>query len=93
MDTTLATTYRFAPAEALAHCKAVLQPVAAAGGCVALIWRQEQCGGLLEIPGYQRVYFDLLDWLVAQGAQLTNGAALLAESDAAWNNSSKGDCR
>jgi len=90
MDTTLATTYRFAPAEALAHCKAVLQPVAAAGGCVSLIWHQEQCGGLLD-PGYERVYFDLLDWLVAQGARLTSGAALLPELDAAWSNASKAE--
>ncbi|HXQ21413.1 MAG TPA: polysaccharide deacetylase family protein [Candidatus Acidoferrales bacterium] len=83
MDTTLATTYRLGATEALAHAQAVLDPVAAAGGCVAIIWHQEQCGGLLD-PGYDRTYFQLLEWLAGKGGRLTTGASLIAELDAAW---------
>ena len=83
MDTTLATTYRFTAADALQHARAVLEPVMAAAGCVAIIWHQEQCGGLLD-PGFDRVYFDLLAALAARGGRLTSGAALLPELDAAW---------
>ena len=83
MDTTLATTYRLGPHDALAHARRVLQPAISAGGCAAIIWHQEQCGGLLD-PGYERVYFDLLDGLAAAGVRLTSGGALLPELDAAW---------
>lgn len=83
MDTTLATTYRLSAADALAHATSVLEPVSAAGGCVAIIWHQEQCGGLLD-PGFDRVYTDLLEWLVQRGGRLTTGAALLPELDATW---------
>ena len=83
MDTTLATTYRLSAAEASAHARAALQPVVAAGGCVAIIWHQEQCGGLLD-PGSDWVYCDLLDWLVTQGVRLTSGGPLLSEADGAW---------
>jgi hypothetical protein len=83
MDTTLATTYRLGAADALAHATRVLEPVTAAGGCVAIIWHQEQCGGLLD-PGFDGVYIDLLEWLVQRRGRLTSGAALLPELDAAW---------
>lgn len=84
MDTTLATTYRFAPRQAVEHGWSVLKPVISTGGCVSVIWHQEQCGGLLD-PGYDQVYLDIMDGLVAAGAVLTTGAALLLEWEAAWN--------
>jgi hypothetical protein len=83
MDTTLATSLRLGPEAALQHAQAVLQPVINAGGCVAIIWHQEQCGGLLD-PGYERVYLDLLDWLSGLGAQLATGASVLPQLNAAW---------
>jgi len=84
MDTTLATTYRLSRSDALAHAQGTLQPVIATAGSVAIIWHQEQCGGLLD-PGYERVYVDLLDWLAAQGGRLTTGASLLPELESAWD--------
>jgi hypothetical protein len=83
MDTTLATSYRLGPRAAFEHAQAALRPALAAGGCVSIIWHQEQCGGLLD-PGYDRVYVDLLDWLTAEGARLVNGAAVVGDLDASW---------
>lgn len=83
MDTTLATSYQLGPRQALEHAQSALRPAIAAGGCVSIIWHQEQCGGLLD-PGYDRVYADLLDWLAAAGARLVNGSAVVGELDAVW---------
>ncbi|RME49688.1 MAG: hypothetical protein D6796_04575, partial [Caldilineae bacterium] len=80
MDTTLATTYRFSERQAWEHARQVLE---ASRGCVAVIWHQEQLGGLLD-PGFETVYYRLLDWARANGFRLTTGGALLAELDAAW---------
>jgi hypothetical protein len=84
MDTTLATTYRFSPGEALAHLQAILSGVAQAGGCAALIWHLEQLSGLLD-PGYAEVYFELLDWIRAQGGAMVNARDLLSDFDARWH--------
>jgi len=90
MDTTLATTYRLSGAEALLHARAVLEPVVAGGGCVAIIWHQEQCGGLLD-PGYDATYLHLLRWLVSKGGQLITGAQCVDEWDAAWQGTAGDD--
>ena len=90
MDTTLATTYRLSAAEALLHAQTALEPVSAAGGCVAIVWHQEQCGGLLD-PEYDATYLQLLDWLVAKGAQLITGAQCMKELDAAWRGTAGND--
>lgn len=84
MDTTLATTYRFSPGEALAHSQAILSGVARAGGCAALIWHLEQLSGLLD-PGYAEVYFELLDWIRAQGGAMVNARDLLSDFNARWH--------
>ena len=89
MDTTLATTHRLGAAEALQHARMTLEPVIAAGGCVALIWHQEQCGGLLD-PGYDEVYSQLLSGLARHGGRLTTGAGVISELDAAWQESADG---
>ncbi len=86
MDTTLATGYALSPAEAFhAACKE-LERAAAARGCVSIIWHQEQLGGLLD-PGYDRVYWDLLDDLRRQQIRMTSGNKVLAEFDALWEES------
>lgn len=83
MDTTLATSHRFSPRQALVHAQAILEEVAKAGGCVSLIWHQEQLGGLLD-PGFERVYYDLLDWIREQGGVLTTGRNILDALDTRW---------
>lgn len=83
MDTTLATTHCFAPREAFQYSQKILAPIAQARGCVALIWHLEQLSGLLD-PGFERVYFDLLDWLCEQGARMVAGKHLVREWQDAW---------
>lgn len=90
MDTTLATTYQLSAAEALVHAHTVLEPVVAGGGCVAIIWHQEQCGGLLD-PGYEATYLQLLSWLAGKGGQLITGAQCVDQWDAAWRGTAGDD--
>ncbi len=83
MDTTLATTNNFSPRQALVHSQKILAPVAQACGTVAIIWHLEQLSGLLD-PGFECVYFDLLDWIRAQGGVMTTGRAVVRNWNARW---------
>ncbi len=83
MDTTLATSYRFSARDAFEHATRVLQTVADAGGCVSVVWHQEQLGGALD-PDYDRVYYDLLDWIHANGGAMTTGRVVVEELDHRW---------
>jgi hypothetical protein len=80
MDTTLATTYRLSGQAAWEHVLAVLRQY---HGCVAVIWHQEQLGGLLD-PGFDDVYYQLLAWAQQAGIRLVSGRTLLPDLDAAW---------
>ncbi|MGD1153884.1 MAG: polysaccharide deacetylase family protein [Syntrophales bacterium] len=84
MDTTLATTYRFSSGEALDHCIDQIRPVEKSGGCVSLIWHQEQLSGLLD-PGFDRIYWILLKKLKERGIRLTSGRVVVEEIAALWN--------
>ena len=84
MDTTLATTYRFSSGEALDHCIDQIRPVEKSGGCVSLIWHQEQLSGLLD-PGFDRIYWILLKKLKERGIRLTSGRVVIEEIAALWN--------
>jgi hypothetical protein len=83
MDTTLATTYRFSSGEALDHCMEQIRPVEKSGGCVSLIWHQEQLSGLLD-PGFDGTYWTLLEGLRERGIRLTSGQRLLPAMDELW---------
>ena len=83
MDTTLATTYRFSPAEALEHAQAVLSRVAKVGGSVSLIWHLEQLSGLVD-PGFDQLYCELLDWIHAQGGAMVAGRDVLHDLNVRW---------
>lgn len=83
MDTTLATTYRLSPPQAAQHSQAVLANVARARGSVSIIWHLEQLSGLVD-PGFDQVYYDLLDWIRAQGGVMTTARNILPEWDARW---------
>jgi hypothetical protein len=83
MDTTLATTYRFSSEQALDHCIDQIQPVEKSGGCVSLIWHQEQLSGLLD-PGFDGIYWTLLKDLKKRGVRLSSGARLLPAMDKLW---------
>ena len=83
MDTTLATTYRFSSGEALDHCMDQIRPVEKSGGCVSLIWHQEQLSGLLD-PGFDGIYWTLLKGLRERGIRLTSGQRLLPAMDELW---------
>jgi hypothetical protein len=83
MDTTLATTYRFSSGEALDHCIDQIRPVEKSGGCVSLIWHQEQLSGLLD-PGFDRIYWILLKKLKERGIRLCSGERLLPAMDELW---------
>lgn len=83
MDTTLATTYRFSPSEALKHTQAILSPVARVGGCVSVIWHLEQLSGLVD-PGFEQVYYDLLDWIHSQGGAMVTGRGVLDDLEKRW---------
>jgi hypothetical protein len=89
MDTTLATSYLFQPADALLKSKEETQHVIEAKGCVSLIWHQEQMGGILD-PGYDQVYWDLLDLLHSRQVHLTTGGRMLPEMDALWQKTVNG---
>jgi hypothetical protein len=83
MDTTLATTYRFSSREALDHCIDQIRPVEKSGGCVSLIWHQEQLSGLLD-PGFDGIYWILLKKLKEYGIRLSSGERLLPAMDELW---------
>jgi len=83
MDTTLATTYRFSSEQALDHCIDQIRPMEKSGGCVSLIWHQEQLSGLLD-PGFDGVYWTLLKYLKKRGVRLSSGARLLPAMDELW---------
>jgi hypothetical protein len=83
MDTTLATTYRFSSGEAMDHCMDQIRPVEKSGGCVSLIWHQEQLSGLLD-PGFDRIYWILLKKLKERGIRMTSGQRILPAIDALW---------
>lgn len=83
MDTTLATTYRFLSSEALKHCSDQIRPVEKSGGCVSLIWHQEQLGGMLD-PGFDEIYWTILKGLRERGTRLTSGRVVVKEIDALW---------
>lgn len=83
MDTTLATSYLFQPTEALQKSKEEMQNIIKAKGCVSIIWHQEQLSGLLD-PGYDEVYWKLLDELCRWQVHLTTGSRILPKLDLAW---------
>jgi hypothetical protein len=83
MDTTLATTYRFSSGEALDHCIDQIRPMEKSGGCVSLIWHQEQLSGLLD-PGFDMIYWMLLKRLKERGIRLSSGERLLPAMDELW---------
>jgi len=83
MDTTLATTYRFSSGDALDHCIEQVRPLEKSGGCVSLIWHQEQLSGLLD-PGFDRIYWILLKKLKERGIRLSSGERLLPAMDELW---------
>jgi hypothetical protein len=83
MDTTLATSYLFQPTEALLKSKEEMQHVIEAKGCVAVIWHQEQMGGLLD-PGFDKIYWMLLTELKQRGIRMTSGCRVLQEMDRSW---------
>jgi hypothetical protein len=80
MDTTLATTYRFSSHEAWQHVQSILGE---SRGCTAVIWHQEQLGGMLD-PGFDNLYYQLIAWALEAGMRLVPGSMLLPELDAAW---------
>jgi hypothetical protein len=84
MDTTLATTYRFSSGEALDHCIDQMRDMENSGGCVSLIWHQEQLSGLLD-PGFDGAYWTLLKGLRERGIRLTSGRVVVEEIAALWN--------
>ncbi len=83
MDTTLATTYRFSSGEALDHCMDQIRDMEKSGGCVSLIWHQEQLSGLLD-PGFDGIYWTLLKRLKERGIRLYSGQRLLPAMDELW---------
>ncbi len=83
MDTTLATICRFSSEEAFEHCMNHIRQVEKAGGCASIIWHQEQLGGLLD-PGFDRVYWDLVDELHKKGCLMTSGCRILKDLNEQW---------
>jgi hypothetical protein len=84
MDTTLATTYRFSSNEALNHCMDQIRDMEKSGGCISLIWHQEQLSGLLD-PGFDEIYWTLLKGLRERGIRMTSGRVVVEEMNALWN--------
>jgi hypothetical protein len=80
MDTTLATTYRLSSRAAWQHVQSILGE---SRGCTAVIWHQEQLGGMLD-PGFDDLYYQLIAWALQAGMRLVSGSMLLPELDAAW---------
>lgn len=83
MDTTFATSNRLSSAEALEAGKQEFRRVMERKGCASMIWHQEQLGGLLD-PGYDRVYWELLDYSRERRIRMTNGSRMLPELDLLW---------
>jgi hypothetical protein len=83
MDTTLATTYRFSSKQAFNHCMDHIGRVEKSGGCVSIIWHQEQLGGLLD-PGFDQVYWDLVGELHKKGCLMTSGCRILKDLNEQW---------
>jgi hypothetical protein len=83
MDTTLATTCRFSSEEAFSHCMERIGRVEKSGGSVSIIWHQEQLGGPLD-PGFDEIYWKLLNELSKRGIKMTGGKKLLEELDGLW---------
>ena len=73
MDTTLATTYRLSSQEAWQHVQSILGE---SRGCTAVIWHQEQLGGMLD-PGFDNLYYQLIAWALEAGMRLVPGSMLL----------------
>ncbi|HUH65740.1 MAG TPA: hypothetical protein VLZ07_04845, partial [Syntrophales bacterium] len=84
MDTTLATTRRFSSTEALRHCTDQIDQVEKSGGCISIIWHQEQMSGLLD-PGFDEVYWALLKGLMERGTRVTTGHVVAGELTTIWN--------
>jgi hypothetical protein len=80
MDTTLATSYNLPASKILPHFQSLIDGQA---GCVALIWHQEQMGGLLD-PDFDAAYVQLLEWALQKGFQLSPPGSMLADLDLAW---------
>ena len=83
MDTTLATSALLSSSEAMDAGRQELRRIIEMKGCVSIVWHQEQLSGLLD-PGYDRVYWDLLDYLGERQIRMTAGSKMLAELDALW---------
>jgi len=84
MDTTLATTYRYSSEQAFRHCMDHIGGVEKARGCVSIIWHQEQLGGPLD-PGFDDLYWLILQELRNRKIRMTSGKNILQEIDNLWN--------
>jgi hypothetical protein len=84
MDTTLATSSRLSSPEAVDAGKQEIRRFMEMKGCVSIVWHQEQLSGILD-PGYDRVYWDLLDYLRERQVRMTTGNRILSELDALWD--------
>ncbi|MEW6717733.1 MAG: hypothetical protein AB1345_09545 [Chloroflexota bacterium] len=80
MDTTLSTSYRFSSRQAWDH---ILHKLEGYSGCLAVIWHTEQFGGCLD-PGFDDLYWQMLDCARQKGIHLDNPGALLPDLEAAW---------
>jgi hypothetical protein len=83
MDTTFATSNRLSSAEAFEAGKQEFRRFMDLKCCISIIWHQEQLGGLLD-AGYDRVYWDLLDYARERCIRMTTGNRLLPELDLLW---------
>jgi len=88
MDTTLATSYRLSPSEASDAAREESRRFMEMKGCVSIIWHQEQLGGLLD-PGYDQVYWDLVDELKRKGVRMTSGCRILKDLNEQWKRTIK----
>ena len=87
MDTTLATTCRLSPQAALKFSiEESGRFMDSSGGCASIIWHQEQLGGRLD-PGYDQVYWDLLDVMRKRQVCLTTGSTMLPKLEDSWQKS------
>jgi len=84
MDTTLATTYRFSPDQAIDHCMEQIRQVNKSGGCVSIIWHQEQLSGILD-PGFEELYWTLLGEIRTRGMSMTSGGRIVPAIDEMWD--------
>ncbi|TRZ74789.1 MAG: hypothetical protein D4R93_06085, partial [Deltaproteobacteria bacterium] len=87
MDTTLATTCRLSPQAALKFSiEESGRFMDSSGGCASILWHQEQLGGRLD-PGYDRIYWDLLDVMRKRQVCLTTGSTMLPKLEDSWQKS------